>query len=235
MANPSDCTPEAKKSDEIVVFSILRESQCSECGKALSKGCLLRKEGDNALCLSCADLDHLVFLAAGNASLTRRASKYSTLRAVLVRYNRARERYERQGVLVEEAALERAERDCLDDAEARSLRRERDAERRSRLDQAYVSAFAAQIAKHFPGCPPPEQHVIAQHACERYSGRVGRSAAAKCFDPDAIRLAVQAYIRHAHTNYDELLARGQDRLDARAAIFEQVSAVLLDWQSGRVG
>ena len=76
-------------------------------------------EGDQPLCLHCADLDHLVFLPRGNAALTRRASKHSTLRAVVVQFSRTRKRYERQGVLVEEAALERAEQECLADAEAR--------------------------------------------------------------------------------------------------------------------
>lgn len=66
------------KPDDIVVFSILREAQCDECGAELGPGALLKKEGETALCLSCADLAHLVFLAQGNAALTRRASKYST-------------------------------------------------------------------------------------------------------------------------------------------------------------
>jgi hypothetical protein len=34
---------------------------------------------------------------------------------VVVRFSRARKRYERQGILVEEAALEQAEAQCLDD------------------------------------------------------------------------------------------------------------------------
>ena len=76
-------------------------------------------EGDQPLCLRCADLDHLVFLPRGNTALTRRASKHSTLRAVVVQFSRTRKRYERQSVLVEEAALERAEQECLADAEAR--------------------------------------------------------------------------------------------------------------------
>jgi hypothetical protein len=35
--------------------------------------------------LTCADMDHLVFLPAGGAALTRRAKKASTLSAVVVR------------------------------------------------------------------------------------------------------------------------------------------------------
>ena len=48
----------------------------------------------------------------------------------------------------------------------------------------------------FPGCPPDEARAIAEHACQENSGRVGRSAAAKEFDPAALRLAVIAHIRH---------------------------------------
>ena len=63
---------------EIVVFSIVRDSACQECGTELFKGQFLRMEEDRPLCLGCADLDHLVFLPRGNTVLTRRASKYST-------------------------------------------------------------------------------------------------------------------------------------------------------------
>ena len=39
-----------------------------------------------ALCLTCADLDHLAFLPPGDAALTRRARKYSTLAAVVLKW-----------------------------------------------------------------------------------------------------------------------------------------------------
>jgi hypothetical protein len=116
-----------KNDADIVVFDILRDSACAECGEELRRGRLLRLEGDRPLCLACADLGHLVFLPRGDAALTRRAGQYSTLRAVVVRFSRTRKRYERQGILVEEAALARAEETCLADAEARA--RARNAER----------------------------------------------------------------------------------------------------------
>lgn len=81
-------------------------------------------EGQRPLCLVCADLDHLVYLPSGDTALTRRARKQSTLSAVVVRFSRARKRYERQGVLVEETALERAEQEYLADADQRSAQRE---------------------------------------------------------------------------------------------------------------
>jgi hypothetical protein len=215
---------------EIVVFSIIRQSKCAECGTQLYKGSFLRMEKERPLCMACADLDHLVFLPSGDTALTRRARKHSTLDAVVVRFSRTRRRYERQGVLVEEAALEQAERECLADAEARERARERAAERRAEVDEQYVAEFARRLGHLFPGCPAAERQAIADHACQKHSGRVGRSAAARQFDPDAIELAVRAHIRHCHTPYDRLLARGGDRSDARAAVREAVDKVFERWQ-----
>jgi hypothetical protein len=187
-------------------------------------------ETDRPLCLACADLDHLVFLARGDTALTRRASKHSTLRAVVVRFGRSRKRYERQGVLVEQSALEQAERECLADEAARKRARDRAAEQREQLDERYVREFAERLADSFPGCPAPERRVIAEHACRKYSSRIGRSAAASRFDPDAIALAVRAHVRHRHTPYDELLAQGMDRGDARASVRDAVDEVVERWR-----
>ena len=226
----SDSSPNDRSSPDIVVFWIVRDSACAECGEALGKGRFLRMEGERALCLGCADLDHLVFLARGDVALTRRASKYSTLRAVVLRFSRSRKRYERQGILVEEGALERAEQECLSDAEARRLARDRAAERRQELDSAYVQKFARRIGELFPGCPSDEQHLIAEHACQKYSGRVGRSAVAKELDSEAVQLAVRAHVRHVHTTYDALLARGVSRTDGRAAVGDVVAECLERWK-----
>jgi hypothetical protein len=219
----------ATKQDEIVVFWIVRESICSECGDAMAKGAFLRMESERPLCLRCADLDHLVFVARGNPALTRRAGKYSTLRAVVVQFSRSRGRYERQGVLVDENALARAEQECLSDGEAREVARERAAERRQTHDAEYVAAFAARVGELYPGCPIEEQRAIAEHACQKYSGRVGRSAAAKELDAGAIDLAVRAHVRHVHTRYDDLLASGVDRHDARVRIADDVTTCLEGW------
>jgi hypothetical protein len=211
---------------------MVRDSVCAECGQELGRGRFLRLEADRPLCLRCADLDHLVFLERGDPALTRRAKRHSTLWAVVVRFSRARKRYERQGLLVEDAALARAEQECLSDAEARRLARERAAERREDHDAEYLAAFTRRVGELFPGCPIEEQRAIAQHACEKYSGRIGRSAAAKELQPDAVELAVRAHVRHVHTWYDELLVRGVDRQDARAEVTAAVSAQLATWQSG---
>ena len=215
---------------EIVVFSIIRDSVCAECGEDVGKGCFLRMEAERPLCLGCADLDHLVFLPRGDAALTRRANRYSTLRAVVVRFSRSRKRYERQGILVEDAALTRAEQECLSDAEARQLARERGTERRQQLDAKYLEKFSRRVGELFPGCPGEEQRAIAEHACQKYSGRVGRSAAAKDLEADAVALAVRAHVRHAHTRYNELLSRGASRHEARALVAETVAKRLEQWE-----
>ena len=164
---------------DITVFSVLRESECSECGTEIFRRALLRMENGKPLCMACADLDNLVWLPRGDAALTRRAGKYSTLKAVIVRFSRARKRYERQGILVEEDALERAEAECLADAEARSRARERAALRRTDEDEDYMAAFAKRIGEFYPASPRKERLQIARHTCRRSSGRVGRSAAAR--------------------------------------------------------
>ncbi|HNS51558.1 MAG TPA: DUF2293 domain-containing protein [Anaerolineae bacterium] len=217
---------------DLKVFITTGESSCSECSENLGhKAWITLVEGKGALCLACADLDHLLFLPAGDAALTRRARKHSTLSAVVLRWSRARQRYERQGLLVEAEALERAEGECLADEEVRARRREREAERREELDQQYVQEFARRVRELYPRCPRGREVAIAEHACLKYSGRVGRSAAAKSYDEQAIRLAVIAHIRHTETRYDELLARGLDRWEARAEVEAKVSRIVAAWES----
>lgn len=218
---------------EIKVFITSRESACDECGEDLGhKAWITLNRQKGALCLSCADLDHLLYLPSGDAALTRRSRKYSTLSAVVLKWSRARKRYERQGLLVEEGALERAEQECLEDSEVRERRRERDAERREIHDRQYVEHFAERVREVFPGCPSGREIEIAGHACLKYSGRVGRTSMAKDLDEDAIRLAVNAHVRHTETKYDELLARGYDRWDARGMVEREVDMVLRRWEKG---
>ena len=214
------------------VFWLLTDSACSECGQELGKGRFLRMERDRPLCLGCADLAHLVFLPRGDTALTRRATRYSRLTAVVVRFSRTRKRYERQGVLVEEEALARAEQECLADADARERARERAADRRERIDEQFRAAFPTEVGRRFPQCPSGARHAIAEHACLKYSGRIGRSAAARQFDDAAVDLAVHAHVRHAHTDYDQRLARGMERAEARAAVRSKVEQVLESWRGG---
>ena len=131
---------------------------------------------------------------------------------------------------MEEKALHQAEQECLADSEVRGRRRLREAERRAELDQEYVERFAARIKELYPRCPSGRELVIAEHACLKYSGRVGRSAAAKSLASPAVNLSVVAHIRHAETNYDELLAQGFDRREARSEVNTAVDRVLKKWK-----
>jgi hypothetical protein len=221
-----------KQTADLKVFISTRDSTCDECGENLGRRAWITLvEDKGALCLSCADLDHLVFLPSGDAALTRRARQHSTLAAVVLKWARARKRYERQGLLVESEALERAERECLADTESRARRREREEVRRAELDQEYVQRFATRVRELFSRCPSGREVSIAEHSCLKYSGRVGRSAAAKSLDENAVRMAVIAHIRHAETEYDELLMRGYERWDARAQVEGAVRQVLDNWEA----
>jgi hypothetical protein len=217
---------------DLKVFITSGESICSECGEKLGRHAWITLAGEKgALCLPCADFDHLVFLPSGDAALTRRAGKYSTLAAVVLKWSRARQRYERQGLLVEEAAIQRAEQECLADADVRARRQERASARRAELDQEYIRRFAGRVRKLYPACPAGREQVIAEHACQKYSGRVGRSANAKALDEKAIMLAVIAHIRHAETGYDDLLAEGWERSLARGQVNDKVGEILASWRN----
>jgi hypothetical protein len=216
------------KPPDLLVISPLKEWTCDGCG---GTGDLLIMEGDGALCLTCADMDHLVYLPAGDAALTRRSKKESGLSAVVVRWSRSRKRYERQGLLVEESALERAEEQCLADEEMRSRRRDRDRIRRADEDVEFQARMATAIVGLFPGCPAERAEAVARHAGLRGSGRVGRTAAGRALDENAVTLAVAASVRHEDTDYDELLMTGADRQDARTRVRSRIDEVLEGWRS----
>ncbi|MEV0242243.1 DUF2293 domain-containing protein [Streptomyces sp. NPDC050674] len=217
----------------LLVFQPLRRRHCAECRRGPLPALVL--EDGAPRCLDCADLAHLVFLPSGDTALTRRSREESTLSAVVVRFNRRKGRYERQGVMVEEAALARAEQRCLADGEARRRRRVRDARRRAAQDALFAQAFAAEILRLFPGCPPDRARAIALHASERGSGRVGRSAAGRALTEGAVTSAVVASVRHLDTPYDRLLMSGVPRHEARRRITPMVATVLRGWTEAGVG
>ena len=219
----------ADRAPELVVVSALNAWTCTFCGDG---GGLLKMEDPGPVCLACADLDHLVFLPRGDAALTRRARKHSGLSAVVVRFSRARRRYERQGTLVEAPALEQAERECLSDEAVRAARRERDRDRRLADDVRLQDDMIREIRAQFPGCPEARAREIAAHTAQRGSGRVGRSAAGRALEPAALELAVTAAVRHLDTPYDKLLMSGVERAEARAMVRVAMVAVLDRWRAG---
>ena len=223
-----------KENFDLKVFISTKDSTCDECGENLGqRAWITLNKNKGALCLSCSDIDHLVFLPAGDTALTRRSRKYSTLTAVVLKWSRTRKRYERQGLLVETEAIEKAEQECLKDNEARARRREREESRRKKLDREYIKSFASRLRELYPKCSKGTEKIIAEHACLKYSGRVGRSSEAKNLDEKAIRLAVIAHIRHVETQYDQLLAKGYDRWEARGMVKEEVERILTKWGNSK--
>ena len=218
------------RAQQPVVFQILRDSQCSECGVAISQDSFLYREAEQPLCLACARLDDLEFLPSGDAALTRRAAKYSRRVAVVVRFSRSRERYERQGILTEGTALEKAEQECTEDADERAAARARGAARRRQQDRALVARMIKQIGVLFPGCPPREVAAIAEHTAARGSGRVGRTQGGQNLEEQSLTAAVVAAIRHNHTEYDELLSNGVNRTSARQRVADRVEEILAGWR-----
>jgi len=225
-ASREGSTQRVGKPAELVVVLPLKDWTCAGCG---GSGDFLIMDDAGPLCLACADMDHLIFLPAGDAALTRRAKQASRLSAVVVRWSRSRKRYERQGILAEEAAIQQAEEQCLADEDARLRRRERDRERRANEDVEFQARMAGEIRRLFPGCPKKRATAIAQHAALRGSGRVGRSAAGRALDERAITLAVVASVRHEDTNYDLLLMSGTPREVARDQVRPAIDRVLDAW------
>jgi hypothetical protein len=213
---------------DLLVIQSLNDFICTGCGGTDD---LLMMEEAGPICMTCADMDHLVFLPSGDATLTRRAKKASVLSAVVVRFNRSRRRYERQGILVETQAVDQAEEQCLADEELRLRRRDRDRVRREAGDIEFQARLTDAIVRLFPCCPPSRAEQIANHTGLRGSGRVGRSAAGRALDENAVTAAVVASVRHTDTPYDELLMSGVARQDARDRIRPDIDRVLDTWRN----
>ena len=99
----------ASRAPELVAIQPLNDGwKCHRCG---GTGDLLIMENPGPACLRCAGLDDLEFMPAGDALLTRRVKAKSAKHAVVVRFSKARRRYERQGLLVEPHALTEGRRE----------------------------------------------------------------------------------------------------------------------------
>jgi len=219
--------------NQLKVFVAGREAKCDKCGNKLGKKAwIILKDNNVVRCLKCAGINKLVFLPAGDVAMTRRAKKYSALSAIVVKWQPTRRRYERQGLLVEEQAIKRATEECHADAGKRKRRQAKVAVRTAELDKLYIKEFAVRLRELFPYCPLLLENEIAEHACKKYSGRVGRSANAKELNEKSIRLAVIAHIRHTETNYDKLLDSIVKKVDARKMVYPAVNAVLNYWEQG---
>jgi len=214
-----------------VVWISHKAARCDACTLELARGEFIAMDRAHGIrCIKCARLDGLVYLPAGDVALTRRALALSARSAVVLKFSRARRRKERQGVLVEQIAIEQAELANTRDEARRELQRQQRVIRGEVAERKYVADFAARVVELFPEAPRKEAEAIAARACEKYSMRVGRSARAKALADDAIALAVRAHVRHAHTEYDRFLAEGMEPIAARDLARSSIERVLTRWR-----
>ena len=93
---------------ELLVFILSKEAECSKCKKEMHRSSFAYKQDEQILCMKCAGFDTFYFLQSGDSKLTIRAKKYSKIYAVVLKFSKARKRYERQGLLIPQEALELA-------------------------------------------------------------------------------------------------------------------------------
>ena len=222
MKPPSD-------SDAILVFPSQGEGDCAHCAAPLYRSPFVTFKNDTIACVNCGGLENLEFLPSGNAALTRRTNALSAIKYVVLKFSRARKRYERQGILARPEILNQARRECAADEVARKAKRHASSACRDKQDAAYIAAFASRIREFYPSAPVGVEHEIATHACRKHSGRVGRTAFAKELAPESIHLAVRAHIRHHHTSYDRLMSSGADHPDARLLVAARIEETTRRW------
>jgi hypothetical protein len=84
------------------------------------------------------------------------------------------------------------------------------------------SAIEEALRRLAPRIPPHEFGAVADHARDSAGLR-------HALPEEAAWLSLTAYVRHAFTDYDALLAQGYDRESARHFVAEEMAAVLADW------
>jgi len=94
-----------EKAPQLSVFIISKDAECSACKTNVNRNDFLYMEAGQPFCMKCAGFDELAYLPSGDAKLTRAATKNSDICVIVVKWSRARKRYERQGILVQESAI----------------------------------------------------------------------------------------------------------------------------------
>lgn len=128
------------------------------------------------------------------------------------------------GVVIREADRAALEAGILKRDASRASDEQKTA-RKAKTQAADTSALVAAIRAEFSAMPEADVEACAIHASEIGSGRVGRSSTAG----NVARKAVVAYVRHKFTPYDELLASGTSRDDARMQVLPLVTAKVNEW------
>ncbi len=206
--------------------------QCCKCGKKIRKGDAFVAEDEKSFgtCFPCSDFTNYAFLKPGDAALTRRSKKHSELCGVLMQWNARRKRFERKGQYVQAEAIKKAQEECNADAGVRAEKNKKAAVVREVVDKEYILNFSKAIRARYPNCPARREVAIAQHACEKHSGRVGRTANAKQFDAKMIDLAVEAHIRHKETDYDKQFGKGKIKREIRSDVKSSVIRIMSSWR-----
>ena len=133
------------------------------------------------------------------------------------------------GLLAPEAVVREAISEADRTRDERERKKARSQIHRKRQEEKKQVGMIERINVMFPRLPEGEAEGIVSHAFEVGSGRVGRTS--KVADDRKIDLAVRAHIRHAHTNYDSLLAAGWDRELARDRVCGEVERIYNEWRS----
>ncbi len=222
----------AKEQEPSLFLSRRKHVNCVKCNGDIYEGdkILAIDEKKRGFCERCANLRELVLLPPGDVAMTRRSKKFSSRTVVFQQWNNRRRRYERKGQYVEPKAIEEARLSCEADREKREATQKKAAAKRIVDDAIYRKMFAIEIRSLFPNMPSNREVEVANHACEKYSGRVGRTASAKEFDEDMITRAVIAHIRHQETDYDDRFGKGKRKREIRDDIRGDVKSVLRKWK-----
>jgi len=216
------------------IFLSRKEKQiCNRCYNPIPKGrrFVAETEKSRGTCFKCSVYRHYTLLPSGDAAMTRRSKKYSARCGVVQEWNQRRKRYERKGQYVEPNAIVLAKAECAADQEKRKIKNAKAAIVREVKDKAYIQEFSKAIRQRYPNCPLNRETKIAEHACEKHSGRVGRTASAKEFDAKMIDLAVEAHIRHTETNYDNEFEKGKRKKEIRADLKFDIKAKMSSWKT----
>jgi hypothetical protein len=222
------------KEDEIEVIERTGdvESYCAGCGLGilLSSGSRFKKEGENGFCLKCAGLNHLVFLPSGNPTLTRRASKYSSVKAIVKQINLTYKGYERIGILVEEVALQKAREECIFEEKNPDIASSQKSRKQDKFESHYIETFSIQIQSHYPSCSKEDVLKIAAFAYRNYLGKTRPSFSFKKLNSENIDLAVRIHVLHYYTNYSELHRLGRDTENVRNQLLSTVNEIIGKWK-----
>ncbi|KAJ5648862.1 uncharacterized protein N7484_002585 [Penicillium longicatenatum] len=98
-------------------------------------------------------------------------------------------------------------------------------------DETFIMRGRALLYNEFPLMPHETLETILNHAFLKGSGRVGRTSTTT--EKRKATLAVEAHIRHKHTNYETLLASGVERCEARERVWQNVKVIRKAWEGSK--